>query len=332
MQQNRLPLAWQCDVPLVTHPVMLRSLAIMCGVSAFIMIALVGGTIALTEGIRSALPMAGMGLMMGGGLFVLSLLIMLVVFGNRMSMAFVIDDRGVNARVVDRRARIANRLAAVAGGLAGRPGVAGAGLIAMSNEETGTVWSGVARASYDPRHHTITLHNDWRPVIHVFCTPETYNEAAGRIADGLAGVKRPGRRRRNPLWRALGLTLVVILSVLPLFGMPYPFEPHLFSIIFVLCFAVATVWLVPLMGWPVLGGIAWITATLALQGLAPHTGFSSGNTYTGFGTMDAGEWIGFGIACIGLAVLAGIAFAALRGRIVSLLMRDMLKMGGDNRL
>ncbi len=326
---GRAPLAWQCDVPLVTHPVMLRSLAIMCGASAFIMIALVGGIIALTEGVRSALPMVGMGLMMGGGLFVLSLLIMLVVFGNRMSMAFVIDDRGVNARVVDRRARIANRLAAVVGGLAGRPGVAGAGLIAMSNEETGTVWSGVARASYDPRRHTITLHNDWRPVIHVFCTPETYKEAAGRIADGLAGVKRSGRRRRNPLWRALGLTLAVILSVLPLFGMPYPFEPHLFSIIFVLCFAVATVWLVPLMGWPVLGGIAWIAATLALQGLAPHTGLSSGNTYTGFGTMDAGEWIGFGIACIGLAVLAGIALAAIRGRIVSLLMSDMLKMGGD---
>lgn len=326
--QGRPPLAWQCDVPLVTHPVMLRSLAIMCGVSAFIMISLVGGIIALTEGLKSALPMVGMGLMMGGGLFVLSIVIMLVVFGNRMSMAFVIDDRGVNARIVDRRARIANRLAALVGGLAGRPGVAGAGLIAMSNEETGTVWSGVASASYDPRRHTITLRNDWRPVIHVFCTLETYEEAAERIAAGLAGVRRSGRRGRNPLWPALAWTVVVILSVLPLFGMPYPFEPHLFSIIFVLCFAVATIWLVPLMGWPVLGGIAWIAATLALQGLESHTGLFSGNTYTGFGTMDVGEWIGFGIVCIGLAVLAGIAIAALRGRMVSLLMRDMLKMGG----
>ena len=215
--------------------------------------------------------MVGMGLMMGGGLFVLSIVIMLVVFGNRMSMAFVIDDRGVNARIVDRRARIANRLAAVVGGLAGRPGAAGAGLIAMSNEETGTVWSGVASASYDSRRRTITLRNDWRPVIHVFCTPETYEEAAGRIADGLAGVRRRGRRGRNPLWPTLAWTVVVVLSVLPLFDMPYPFEPHLFSIIFVLCFAVATVWLVPLMGWPVLGGVAWIAATLALQGLrAPH--------------------------------------------------------------
>ena len=54
--RDRPPLAWQCDVPLVTHPVMLRSLVIMCGVSAFIMIALVGGIIALTEGIKTPCP------------------------------------------------------------------------------------------------------------------------------------------------------------------------------------------------------------------------------------------------------------------------------------
>lgn len=304
----------------------------MFGISAFIMIALVGGLIALTEGIKSALPMVSMTLMIVGGLFVLSVVIILVVFGNRLSMSFVIDDKGVNARVVDRRARTANRLAAITGALAGRPGVAGAGLIAMSSEETGTVWSGIASASYDPRRHTITLRNDWRPVVYLFCTPQTYEEAAQRIADGLAGVRRSRRRGRSPLWGTLGLTLLVILSVLPLFDMPYPFEPHMFSIIFVVCFALATVWLVPLMGWPVLGGIAWIAATLTLQGLESHAGLFSGDSYTGFGSMDVGEWIGFAIACTGLTVLAGIAVAALRGRMVSLLMRDMLKMGGDRDL
>jgi hypothetical protein len=325
---SRPPLTWQCDVPFLTHPAMLRSLVMMFGVSAFIVISLVGGIIALTEGVKHALPMVSMGLMITGGLFVLSVVIILVVFGNRLSMSFVIDDRGVNARVIDKRARTANRLAAIVGVLAGRPGVAGAGLIAMGSEEMSTVWSGIASARYDPRRHTITLRNDWRPVIYVFCTPETYKEAAGRIAEGLAGARRPRRHGRNPLWRTLGLTLVVILAVLPLFGMPYPFEPHLFSIIFVLCFALATVWLVPLMGWPVLGGIAWIAVTLALQGLEPHAGLFSGDTYTGFGSLDIGEWVGFGIACTGLVVLAAIAVAALRGRMVSLLMSDMLKMGG----
>lgn len=330
MSQKRPPLSWQCDVPLVTHPVLLRSLAIMCGVSTFIMVALVGGLIALTEGIRSAVPMIGMGMMIGAGMFVLSLLIMLVVFRNRMTMQFEVGEDGASARVVDRRSRIANRLAMVAGTLAGRPGVAGAGMLAMNNEEVGTAWRGVASARYDPARFTITLRNDWRPVMHLFCTPETYQEAAARVADGLSRVRRPASRgaARNPLWAAMGWSVVVIVSVLPLFGMPYPFAPDLFAVILVLCFGLATVWLVPVMGWPVLAGIAWIAGTLVLQGLAPHTSRFSGDSFTGFGTLDAGEWIGFSITCAGLAVLAAVAVAALRGRLVSLLLSDMLKMEG----
>lgn len=333
MSRKRPPLSWQCDVPLVTHPVLLRSLAIMCGVSTFIMIALVGGLIAITDGVKSAVPMIGMGMMIGAGMFVLSLLIMLVVFRNRMTMQFQVDEHGATARVVDRRARIANRLAMVAGAASGRAGVTGAGMLAMSNEEVTTAWSGVASASYDPRRLTITLRNDWRPVVHLFCTPETYEEAAARVGEGLSGVQRTaeGRAARNPLWAAMGWSIVVIVSVLPLFGMPYPFAPDLFAVILVLCFGLATVWLVPVMGWPVLAGIAWIAGTLVLQGFAPHTSRFSGDSYTAFGTLDAGEWIGFSITCAGLAVLAAIAVAALRGRLVSLLMSDMLKMAGERK-
>lgn len=333
MSQKRPPLSWQCDVPLVTHPVLLRSLVTMCGVSTFILVALIGGLMALTEGIRSAIPMIGMGMLIGAGMFILSLLIMLVVFRNRMTMQFEVGEHGAIARVIDRRARIANRLAMVAGAAAGRPGVTGAGMIAMSNEEVGTAWSGIASASYDPKRFTITLRNDWRPVVHLFCTPDTYEEAAARVADGLSRVRRTANQHtaRNPLWAAMGWSIVVIVSVLPLFGMPYPFEPDLFAVILVLCFGLATVWLVPVMGWPVLAGIAWIAGTLLLQGLALHTSRFSGDSYTAFGSLDAGEWIGFSITCAGLAVLAAIAVAALRGRLVSLLLSDMLKMEGKGK-
>ena len=332
MTPKRPPLSWQRDVPLVTHPVLLRSLVIMCGVATFIMAALLGGLMVVTEDIRSAVPMIGMAMMVGAGMFVLSLLIMLVVFRNRMTMQFEVDEHGATARVIDRRARIANRLAMVGGAAAGRPGVAGAGMLATSSEQVATAWSGVASAQYDPRRLTITLRNDWRPVVHLFCTTETYEDAAARVAAGLASAQRTakGRAARNPLWAALGWSIVVIVSVLPLFGMPYPFAPDLFSVILVLCFGLATIWLIPVMGWPVLGGIAWIAGTLILQGLAPHKSGFSGDNYTAFGTLDAGEWVGFSISCAGLAVLAAIAVAALRGRLVSLLMSDMLKMAGEN--
>ena len=208
--------------------------------------------------------------------------------------------------------------------------MAGAGLIAMSDEERNAVWSGIVEARYDARHFTITLRNGWRSVLHIFCSPEVYGDAAERVAAGLAAVRRPQRRGRNPLWRTLGLTLVVVLSAAPLFGMPYPFKPDLFSVIFTLFFALATVWLIPVMGWPVLGGVLWIAATVLLQGIEVHNNFFTGRSYSGFGSLYGAEWMGIAAVCAGLAMLAAIAVGAVRGRIPSLLMSDMLDMAGES--
>lgn len=325
---NAPPLTWERDVPLLTHPAILGSIAKLWIITGFIMIALMGGIIGLKEGIKAVIPLATMMLMVTGGLFVVSLLVVLLVFGNRLRMAFAIDEHGVVARVIDSRAKVANRLAAMLGVLAGRPGLAGAGLIAMGDEERSAVWRSIAEAKYDPRHHTITLRNAWRPVLHVFCTPETYEAAASLVATGIAGAGRPAGARRNPLWGALGLTVVVVLAMLPLFAMPYPFELDMFIVIFTLCFALATVWLVPLMAWAVLGGVAWIVGTIVLRGIEPKTSQFSGAAYTSFGRLDSGDLAGLTVVAIGLAVLVWISVAALRGRISSLLMRDTEEMEG----
>lgn len=329
-KQAHPPLVWERDVPLLTNPAILRSVLLMWLVSAGVMIALVGGIIAARDGFKAIVPIVEMCLMIVGGLTLLSFVIMVVMFGNRLRMAFAIDERGVVARVVDRRAKATNRLASLMGVLGGRPGVAGAGMIAMSDEERSAVWSSIVEARYDARHFTITLRNGWRPVLHLFCSPENFQDAADRVAASLAAARRPARRARNPLWSALGLTLLVVLSISPLFGMPYPFKPELFSVIFTLCFALAMVWLIPLMGWPVLGGVSWIAGTIVLQGLEVHTNQFSGSRYSGFGSLYGAEWIGFAATCLGLAVLAGIAVGALRGRIPSLLMNDMLEMAGED--
>lgn len=329
-ESARTPLIWERDVPLLTNPAILRSVLLLWLVTAGVMCALVGGIVAVTDGLKSAVPIVEMCLTIVGGLALLSFLIMVLLFGNRMRMAFAIDERGVVARVIDRRAKATNRLAFLMGMLAGRPGAAGAGLIAMSDEERSAVWSSIVEARYDSRHLTITLRNGWRPILHLFCSPENFREVADRVARSLASVRRPARRVGNPLWRTLGLTLLVVLSVAPLFGMPYPFKPELFSVIFTLCFALATVWLIPLMGWPVLGGVAWIAATIVLQGLEMRTNQFSGHRYSGFGSLYGAEWIGIAVTCLGLAILAGIAVGALRGRIPSLLMSDMLEMSGED--
>jgi hypothetical protein len=325
------PLSWECDVPLLTHPAMLGGIAIVLIISVLLVFALVGGIIGLQEGIKAVVPLAEMLLLVFGGLFVLALLIMLVVFGNRMRMSFIVDDRGVTAQVIDRRAKTANRLAVIAGALAGKPGVAGAGLIAISDEGRNAVWSSIAAAKYDARRHTITLRNEWRVVLYVFCTPQNYQAVAARVAASIASAARPAKTGRNPLWGTLGLSIVVALATLPLFAMPYPFEPHLLAVILTLCFALATVWLVPLMAWAVLASVGWIVATIVLRGLEPKTNHFTGSAYTSFGTLDAGDLVGFAVVAAGLAVLIFISVAALRGRRSSLLTRDMNEMAGSEQ-
>jgi hypothetical protein len=319
-------LAWECDVSLITQPAIVGGMAKVWLIAGVLMFALVGGMVGLQDGIEAVIPLAELLLMILGGLFVLSLLIMLIVFGNRLRMAFAIDGKGIVVQMVDRRAKAANRLAAVVGAMAGKPGVAGAGLIAMHDEERSAVWSSIAAAIYNPARRTITLKNSWRTVLHVFCTPENYDAVAARIAAEISGAERPAPSGRNPIWGARGLSAVVVLAVLPLFGMPRGFEAPLLAVILTLCFALATIWLVPLMAWPVLGGIGWIVATIALRGAESKVNQFTGAAYTSFDRLDQVELAGLVVATIGVAVLMAICVGALRGKISSVLMRDTEEM------
>lgn len=77
------------------------------------------------------------------------------------------------------------------------------------------------------------------------------------------------------------------------------------------------------MGWAVLAGSSWIAGDILLQGFVTRTNQFNGEIYSGFGSLDVDECLGLAIACLGLAAIEGVAAAALRGRISSLLMHDM---------
>ena len=309
-------LAWECYVPLINHPVIVGGLAKVLAVAGLLLFALVGGVIGAQEGIDAVVSLAAMLLLVLGGLFVFLLLIMLLVFGNRMQMAFALDDRGILVEVIDGRTKSANRLAALVGAAAGNPGVAGVGLMAMKDEKRSALWSSIAAASYDPKRRTITLRNRWRTVLHVFCTAENYEAVAARIATATGSAERPVPTGRSPLSVGLGLTAIVVLAILPLFNLPRGLQVSLLAVIITLSFALATIWLVPLMAWPALGGVGWIAASIA------------GTGHLSFDRLDRTEIVGLAMAAIGLVVLAIIAVAALRGKISSILQRDAAEMAG----
>src|SRR5471030_3244802 len=105
-------------------------------------------------------------------LFVLSLLVATIVFGNRLPMRFSLDSEAAESEMTDSRARTAQRAAKALSWMAGRFGLAGAGLIAETSARQHILWSAVAKAHFHPLLRTISLSNGWRTVLILFCTEQ----------------------------------------------------------------------------------------------------------------------------------------------------------------
>lgn len=172
-----LPLTWERRVPLINSPVILRQLGAVWLISFLLLSLLLSGIFAL-EGDWSGIPPTLTVLaLVHGGLFLGSLAVMLLYFGNRIAMAFSLDKRGAHAAILEKRARRANQLATLMGLATGNLAVAGAGMLANSGARSFIPWKQVKRLSFDERHHTIHLCNEWRTLSALFCTPENYAAA-----------------------------------------------------------------------------------------------------------------------------------------------------------
>ena len=179
-------LCWVAEVPLVTNPVVLRALAITLGL-AYLLVAGIFAAVLASDGWLDRLPRVLGAMAVGFGLVaLLCLLVMLVVFRNRMRLRFVLDDTGFSTFIVDRRAQVAGSLAVFAGGLSGNDTLAGAGLVQKAGPPEHTPWARVGGARFDPARHRILLTaRGWWPVGAIQCDAESYPAVAARVREML---------------------------------------------------------------------------------------------------------------------------------------------------
>ncbi len=303
--------SWEADVPLVTNPLVLKQLALVATASGLFM-GLLLTFISVTTGDFEAVPMMLLiSLLAAAGLGVGFFLIALVFFGNLIHVRFTVDEEGVSWQAADRRARVMNRLAMVAGVLGGSPQAAGAGALAGSRENGLVRWSELSRVSCDPGHFMITLHSSWRPVGMLICPPEAWDQVLdyvrARVAPGPAAPQKGSR----PLGRALLRTGLVLLAAAPLFTLStYPFDLDLLLPLILMLFALATAWLIPLFGWVVMGCVAILIVQLTWIGLSE------------FPYLDGPEQVAFSLAYGGLAYLIWFSWRSVRGRVRPLLLEE----------
>ncbi len=329
MAEISASLVWETDLPLFS-PIMQAQWGGAMLATVVVMI-LIMAPIFISQGEWDALlGITAMAAAAGAGLWLLGLLIMALLFRGRYRVRFTLNSKGILCETIDKVAKTANRLALVAGILARKPGVAGSGLIAMSRESEAIRWAGAFRAVYQPKRHVILLRNNWRTLMWVQCTPENYAEVAETVAQYMAQRRTTSRADgRSPLPRYLGHSLMVLLACTPLFPLSEEFHTSLFLPILILCFALAMVWLVPLFGYVVIGGLGTQIFLLIMDMLAVReSSYFPGEKYHGYEVISDSDISLLVLSGIGAALLLRLSWRFLKGRVFSALMADHMDMDG----
>jgi hypothetical protein len=135
--------------------------------------------------------------------------------------------------------------------------------------------------------------------------------AARSVADNVVGSPLPGLLLRSAL---------VVLATLPLFWLPDNLEVGPLAPAIVLCFALATVWLVPLLGWVVIAALAYIAGAGLLNGFVLMLSlFGEGLVNP---VLTGNDWAELAAAASGAGYLLWLSIAILRGRIRTGLMSN----------
>jgi hypothetical protein len=110
-------------------------------------------------------------------LFILTYLLIQVLYGGKYDVGFVIDDKGILCYTKSHQAkinRIVNGLTVVLGLLTGKPSAAGAGILAATKQSTFLNWKKIKKVKYSPKQHVIMIRGGFTESMAVFCTEENY--------------------------------------------------------------------------------------------------------------------------------------------------------------
>lgn len=317
-------LQWEIAIPLWSNPLVVGATLKVFVIAAAVVAAMLS-LIFLIEGDYDAIGSIWIAFGLTAlGLFVIGLLVMALVFGNRFHCRFTIDGDGILYETIDRRARASNRLAIILGTLLRRPQAVGAGLIATSQEVQSVHWRGAFAAEYLPQHKVVVLRNRWRRLMLVYATPENYPQVAARIAAEMHKHGSAGRvPTHSPLPRYIGLSALVVIACVPLFALVEAFDLSLMLPLLQLCFGLATLWFIGLFGYVLIAVDLLIVGALLLDAFGVQESWlQRGQHYTQWTVYSDQDWGLLLLAALAMVVLAVIGWRAAHGRPPAMLMAD----------
>lgn len=161
---------WKISVPIFRNTIILKQLGVAIGIPFGLVVMIIGFT---SE--ESHYTLYALGLIVG--LFVLTWLLIMVVYQGKYEVEFVLNGDGIlyQTQAEQRKKnRFINTLTVLLGLFFGKPATAGAGMLAQSRQEVFLRWNRITWVKYRPLSHTILLGGGLTEHIALFCTAENY--------------------------------------------------------------------------------------------------------------------------------------------------------------
>jgi len=175
-------------------------------------------------------------------------------------------------------------------------------MISAATSDQNILWEDVASTRFRPRWRTISLANSWRTVLILFCRDDNYEAVATAVRTAVEARTADQPARKSPLPSLLLRSAMAVIATIPLFLLLQQLGVELFAPLLILCFALATIWFLPVFAWVVMATLAYVSIT-ALYALAQSRG------------LRGDDWMILVLALFGAGYLLWLSIAALRGRI-----------------
>ncbi len=172
---------WKISVPIFKQSLILKQLGVAVGIPFGILIS----TLLLLSGNNSYTLYA---LTWIGILFFLTGIFILIVYGGRYEVEFILDHKGISSKTQpcqEEKNKLINALTVSLGILSGKPVVAGAGFLAQARQQIFLPWTRITTANYNPQGRTILIKCGLLESVALFCTEDNYSEVVEFVAKSI---------------------------------------------------------------------------------------------------------------------------------------------------
>ena len=159
---------WDSRFSLLTNRYFMWDMIRVLGIASTILLALM---VVIMRDLVMAIQFTGL----VGGVMLVVMSIACLLLGNGFDARFSVGRNGISYESGS-TGRKWDRAALVLGVLAGKPGTAGAGALAMSGEAGSYSWDEIVKITVDEKRRIISLHNGWRTLNRLYCLEGNFGQ------------------------------------------------------------------------------------------------------------------------------------------------------------